>query len=109
METHSATKFQSLQVRRSGGTGARSSLINSLPPNSAFACGFGPSRDGFMGYLDADVFVPECRIRDDEVFHQLDTGSILQHLHLDAVAGEVCLITHKGDVFTHDHVRDLIE
>src|SRR5690606_36840124 len=57
----------------------------------------------------AYVFVPQLRTRRDEVFHQLHTVGILQHLQLHAPGTQQLLLTLEGAVLADDHLGNPVE
>lgn len=59
--------------------------------------------------LNPDIFVPEFGLGGDEVLHQGDAGGVLHHVDSHATGSEQFFVTHKGLVFTNDHVGDAIE
>ena len=58
---------------------------------------------------DADVFIPELRTRDDEIFHQLNAHRVVHNFHRYALGAHIGFRPLEGQVFADDNPRDFVE
>src|SRR4051812_10570473 len=103
METQSATKSHSCQVRCAAGTGARSSLMRGL------SCRVSWSEADAAIPLYPDIFVPEGRIVLDEIAHEPDAFFILQNVDNYPLRAEMIFAAHERHVLPDHDLRDLVE